>query len=61
MDKINDEKRVLLNDLINIVKEVTSKYSGEKQLVTDRDPEVEKLLICLENAILFGLVNYTIY
>lgn len=54
-DKITDDKRAILNDLINSVKEVTVKYSGAKQLITANDAGVEKLLISLENTILYGL------
>lgn len=57
MDKVNDEKRAILNDLINKVKVVMLKHGGEKQLVTDEDADVEKLLISLESVFVFGLKN----
>lgn len=59
-NKINDEKRLLLNDLINVTREVSSKYQGGKQMVTEEKPEVEKLLSLLEKVICFGLKNQSL-
>lgn len=56
-NKINDEKRLLLNDLINVTREISTKYNGGKQLVTEERAEVEKLLILLERFLCFGLKN----
>lgn len=55
--KINDEKRLLLNDLINVTREITSKYNGGKQVVTEAHAEVEKLLQILEKCLCYGLKN----
>lgn len=59
-NKINDEKRLLLNELINITRDISSKYQGEKQLVTEGKVEVEKLLNLLEKVICFGLKNQSL-
>lgn len=56
----DDEKRLLLNELINVTREITSKYQGEKQLVTEEKVEVEKLLNLIERAICFGLKNQSL-
>lgn len=55
--KIIDEKRILLNDLINVTREISSKYSGGKQVVTEEHPEVAKLLQLIERTLCFGLKN----
>lgn len=59
-NKINDEKRLLLNDLINVTREISSKYHGGKQVVTEQHLEVEKLLNLLERALCFGLKNQSL-
>lgn len=59
MNNIND-KRTLLNELINVTREITSKYQGEKKLVTEEKLEVEKLLNLIEKAICFGLKNQSL-
>jgi hypothetical protein len=53
----DDEKRTLLNDLISVTREISSKYSGGKQVVTEERPEVDKLLNLLEKVLCFGLKN----
>lgn len=53
----DDEKRSLLNDLISVTREISSKYSGGKQMVTEERPEVEKLLNLIEKALCYGLKN----
>lgn len=53
--KLNDEKRILLSDLISVAREISSKYSGGKQMVTESQAEVEKLLSLLERFLCFGL------
>lgn len=58
--KINDEKRLLLNDLINVTREITSKYNGGKQMVTEQSTEVAKLLHLVEKTICFGLKNHSL-
>lgn len=58
--KINDEKRLLLNDLINVTRDITSKYNGGKQVVTERHTEVEKLLNLVERTLCFGLKNHSL-
>lgn len=59
--KITDEKRALLNDLINVTREITSKYNGEKKVMTEQSPEVDKLLNLLEKAICYGLKNQSLF
>lgn len=56
-----DDKRVLLNDLINITKEVTSKYGKDRQLVSGDKPEIEKLLSLIEEIVLFGLKSNSFF
>lgn len=56
-NKVLDDKRSLLNDLINVTREISSKYSGGKQVVTEEHPEVERLLILIEKVLCFGLKN----
>lgn len=58
--KVNDEKRLLLNDFINVTREITSKYNGGKQVVTDQHTEVEKLLSLVERILCFGLKNQSL-
>lgn len=53
--KINDEKRLLLNELINVTREIVSKYNGGKQMITEDQAEVAKLLFFIEKALCFGL------
>lgn len=53
--KINDEKRVILSELISVTREIVSKYS--QQLVTEKQSEVEKLLSLLDRSLCFGLKN----
>lgn len=57
LNSINDEKRLLLNDLINVTREISSKYNGEKKVMTEQVPEVEKLLNLLEKVVCNGLKN----
>jgi hypothetical protein len=57
MSSSSDEKRILLNDLINTTREITSKYSNGKHILTEKHGEVEKLLNLLEKALCFGLKN----
>ena len=52
-----DAKRVILNDLISVTREITSKYDGGKQVVTESHNDVDKLLTVLEKVICFGLKN----
>lgn len=59
-NKINDDKRILLNDLINVSREITCKYNGGKQVVTEEQAEVEKLLSLLEKTLCFGLKNHSL-
>lgn len=56
-NKINDEKRLLLNELISVTREIVSKFSGGKQVMTEERAEVEKLLQLLEKFLCFGLKN----
>ena len=60
LNSINDEKRLLLNDLINVTREISSKYKGEKMVMTEQIPEVERLLNLLERIICYGLKNQSI-
>lgn len=55
--KINDEKRVILSNLISVTREIASKYSHGKHVVTEKQPEVEKLLSLLDRSLCFGLKN----
>lgn len=55
--KINDEKRVILSELIGVTQAITVSYSHGKQVVTEKQPEVEKLLNLLEKSLCFGLKN----
>ncbi|CRL04720.1 CLUMA_CG017780, isoform A [Clunio marinus] len=54
-NKINDEKRLILSELINVTREISSKYNGGKQVVTEEHPEVERLLQLLEKTLCYGL------
>jgi hypothetical protein len=56
-----DEKRILLNDFINITKEIISKYGKDKQLVSGDKPEIEKLLSIIEDILLFGLKSNSFF
>lgn len=56
-NKINDEKRCLLNDLINVSREISTRYNGGKQVVTEAQPEICRLLHILEKVLCFGLKN----
>lgn len=56
-----NEKRTLLNDLINVTREIASKYNNEKQVMTESQPEVEKLLHLLEKVVCFGLKNSSLF
>ncbi|KAG5684764.1 hypothetical protein PVAND_013977 [Polypedilum vanderplanki] len=53
--KIDNEKRVLLSDLINATREVATKYNSCKQLVTDESVDVQNLLNLWERVLSFGL------
>lgn len=53
--KINDEKRLLLNELINVTREIVSKFNGGKQMITEDQAEVAKLLQLLEKSLCFGM------
>lgn len=52
-----DAKRIILNDLISVTREITSKYNSGKQVVTETHQDVDKLLNILEKVICFGLKN----
>lgn len=58
--KINDEKRQLLNDLINVTREISAKYSGGKQVVTESLAEVNNLINLIEKILCFGLKSNSI-
>lgn len=53
--KIENEKRILLSDLINFTKQVASKFNGSKKIVTEDEVEVANLIKCWEKLISFGL------
>lgn len=53
--KIDNDKRTLLNDLINATKEVTLKFGGSKKIVTEDEIEIQNLIKCWENALKNGL------
>lgn len=59
-NKIDDEKRLLLNDLINVTRGISSKFNGGKQVVTEKFEEVENLLNLLERTLCFGLKNQSL-
>jgi hypothetical protein len=53
--KVENEKRTLLNDLINATREVTSKFGASKKIVTENEPEIQVLIKCWENVLKNGL------
>ncbi|KAL7029297.1 hypothetical protein ACKWTF_006179 [Chironomus riparius] len=53
--RIDNEKRNLLSDLINATREVTSKYNGCKQLVTEEFTDIQNLLSLWERVLSHGL------
>lgn len=55
--RIENEKRNLFNELINLTRGVKAKFSGNKKVITHNDVEIHNLLICWENIINFGLKN----
>lgn len=57
LEKIENDKRILLNDLINATREVISKFSGSKKIVTEDEEEIQNLIKCWENALKNGLKN----
>ena len=53
--RIDNEKRNLLSDLINATREVSSKYNGSKQLVTEEFTDIQNLLSLWERVLSHGL------
>lgn len=53
--KIENDKRNLLNELINLTRGVKAKFVGEKKVITHNDVEIYNLIACWENIINFGL------
>lgn len=53
--RIDNEKRNLLSDLINVTREVSSKYNGCKQLVTEEFTDIQNLLSLWERVLSHGL------
>lgn len=54
--KVQNDKRSLLNDLINVTREVTDKYgAGSKKIVTEDNIEIQKLINCWENILKHGI------
>lgn len=58
--KINNDKRLLLNDLISVTREIAEKYSGGKKVVTEEQVEVERFLNIFERILCFGLKNHSL-
>lgn len=55
--KIENDKRNLLNELINLTRGVKAKFVGKKKVITHNDVEIYNLIACWENIINFGLKN----
>ena len=53
--RIDNEKRNLLSDLINVTREVSAKYNGCKQLVTEESVDIQNLLSLWERVLSHGL------
>lgn len=53
--KIENDKRTLLNDLINATREVTAKFNNSKKIVTEEEVEVQKLIKSWEAVLKNGL------
>lgn len=56
----DNDKRLLLNDLISVTREISEKYSGGKKVVTEEQVEVERFLNIFERILCFGLKNHSL-
>lgn len=53
--RFDNEKRNILSDLINATREVSTKYNGCKQLVTEEFSDIQNLLSLWEKVLSHGL------
>lgn len=53
--RIENEKRTLLSDLIDATRQVSTKYNGCKQLVTEEFGDIQNLLNLWEKVLSHGL------
>lgn len=60
INSINDEKRLLLNEFINVSREISSLFNNDKKVMTEQITEVGLLINLLEKIICHGLKNQSI-
>lgn len=53
--RVENEKRNLLSEIISSTREVSSKFNGCKQLVTEEFVDVQNLLCLWEKVLSFGI------